>query len=52
MIERGALRHYWRPGRTDPTNAVFVRRSEVEQMQQAQRDHEVPESVPELDDYV
>jgi len=36
MIERGDLRHYWRPGRTDPTNAVLVRRSEVEQVQQHQ----------------
>jgi hypothetical protein len=36
MIERGALRHYWRPGRTDPTNAVLVRRSDVERVQQQQ----------------
>jgi hypothetical protein len=38
MIERGTLRHYWRPGRTDPTNAVLVRRSEVEQVQQHQHE--------------
>ena len=39
MIERGALRHYWRPGRIGPTNAVLVRRSEVEQVQQQQHEH-------------
>jgi len=38
LIERGTLRHYWRPGRTDPTNAVLVRRSEVEQVQQHQEE--------------
>jgi hypothetical protein len=36
MSERGTLRHYWRLGRTDPTNAALVRRSEVEQVQQHQ----------------
>jgi hypothetical protein len=39
MIERGALRHYWRPGRIDPTNAVIMRRSEVEQVQQHQHEN-------------
>jgi hypothetical protein len=39
LIERGVLRHYWRPGRTDPTNAVLVRRSEVEQIHQQQEHH-------------
>ncbi len=38
MIERGTLRHYWRPGRADPSYAVLVRRSEVEQVQQQQED--------------
>jgi hypothetical protein len=38
MIERGALRHYWRPGRTAPQHAVLVRRSEVEQVQQHQHE--------------
>jgi hypothetical protein len=37
MIERGALRHYWRPGREDNRGrAVLVRRSDVEQVQQQQ----------------
>ncbi len=35
-IEQGTVQHYWRPGCTDPTNAVLVRRSEVEQVQQQQ----------------
>ena len=39
MIEPGTLRHYWRPGRTDPNYAVLVRRSEVERVQQ-HRDEE------------
>ncbi len=38
MIERGTLRHYWRPGRADPSYAVLVRRSEVEQVQQHQHE--------------
>jgi len=32
MIERGTLRHYWRPGRAEPMYVVVVRRSEVEQV--------------------
>ncbi len=39
MIERGTLRHYWRPGRTDPKYAVLVRRSEVAQVQQHQHEN-------------
>jgi hypothetical protein len=39
MVERGDLGHYWRPGREDNRGrAVLVRRSEVEQAQQAQRE--------------
>jgi hypothetical protein len=37
MIERGALHHYWLPGRQHKEGrAVLVRRSEVEQVQQHQ----------------
>ena len=36
MIERGTLQHSWRPGRTGPTYAVLVRRSDVERVQQEQ----------------
>ncbi len=36
MIERGTIRHYWRPGRAESMYAVLVRRSEVEQVQHHQ----------------
>jgi hypothetical protein len=33
-IERGELRHYWRPGRASPQYAALVRRSDVERLKQ------------------
>ena len=39
-IERGELRHYWRPGREHKRGRAFlVRRSEVMKLMQAQQDH-------------
>jgi hypothetical protein len=35
MIERGDLRHYWRPGREHKQRSFLVRRSEVERLKQA-----------------
>jgi hypothetical protein len=48
MIERGALRHYWRPGRAAPQHAVLVRRSEVKQVQQHQHEDERYVTTPSM----
>jgi hypothetical protein len=41
IIERGELRHYWRPGREAKQRSFLVRRSEVERLNQ-QEHHDAP----------
>ncbi len=41
LIERGDLRHYWRPGREAKQRSFLVRRSEVERLNQ-QEPHDAP----------